>query len=426
MADNTGPLLVRAGFITMKQLHAAHQAIRASGQGETLLEHLVSTSVLDEQALCHFYRDRLLVPKVDLVELARIPPRIIETVPADMAKEFRVVPVDMDEERNLFLAMADPADTHAVDEIGFFTATTVVRGVAVMSELAWALAYYYGVETALLKPGVVLARNAEEQLPAGDGSGDDTEKITWGVAVRLGPDGKPLRRPPTPTPVEEFADEPTPLPGPVPLGAVTTGPVPLLTPSELGIDSAAREIAKVANHGLLSSPETEDALESATRTLVTSTSRDDVAEALVTYLGLLCRRSAFFIVKKGALAGWAGQGVGVKEEELREARLSLEPPSTFRDIIRTRLPYRGPVSDPLARDFLIDALGWAPDDMLAIPIAVHDRVVGLLYGDDRTKPLPDDHLAQVVRAAQDALERILVMMKAQEAEGRAGKNEGTF
>ena len=47
------------------------------------------------------------------------------------------------------------------------------------------------------------------------------------------------------------------------------------------------------------------------------------------------------------------------------------------------------------------------DDMLVIPVTVHDKVIGLLYADERFHAIPDDHLTQVGRAAGQAFERLL-------------------
>lgn len=148
------------------------------------------------------------------------------------------------------------------------------------------------------------------------------------------------------------------------------------------------------------------------RVLAAASDRDAVCAAAVSFLHALCRRAAFFSVRHGEIVGHAGQGTGIRPVNLRSARLSLDRNSTFRDLVRTRLPYRGPVTDIPSRDFLIDALGWAPAEMLAVPLSVRDRVVGVLYADERVHPLPDDHLTALSRAAELALERVLLAKKA--------------
>jgi hypothetical protein len=49
--------------------------------------------------------------------------------------------------------------------------------------------------------------------------------------------------------------------------------------------------------------------------------------------------------------------------------------------------------------------------MTALPITVRDKVAGILFGDDRTQPIYDEHLRALARAAGDALERIISTRK---------------
>ena len=123
------------------------------------------------------------------------------------------------------------------------------------------------------------------------------------------------------------------------------------------------------------------------------------------------KRAAFFVLRKGELAGWLGHGGGLHPDELRRAVLKLDRPSTFREILQTRLPFRGPITDAASRDFLIDALGWAPETVLVVPLHVRDRVVGLLYGDDEKEPVPEEHVNELERAGSSALEAILAAKK---------------
>jgi hypothetical protein len=154
MADDAGALLVRTGLITDQALLAARQS-RAQAGG-TIGEHLVLSGIVADEALTEFYRSRLLVPRVNPNSLARLPSNVVEAIPVDMAIEFRCVPVALDREGNLTCAMSDPSDSHAVDEIGFFTSKYVVRAVATQMQIAWCLAHYYGHITELgrrlLKP----------------------------------------------------------------------------------------------------------------------------------------------------------------------------------------------------------------------------------------------------------------------------------
>src|SRR5207302_9463275 len=95
------------------------------------------------------------------------PARVIAALPADMAIELRAVPVSLDNENNLTVAMSDPSDRHAVDEIAFFTGTYVVRAVATQMQIAWCLAHYYGHVTPLGQPLLQVAQSdAAKPAPA--------------------------------------------------------------------------------------------------------------------------------------------------------------------------------------------------------------------------------------------------------------------
>ncbi len=146
VADGAGSLLVRSKLIGEEQLALAREA--KTSRGGSVGEYLVLGGVNDER-LTNFYHTRLMVPRLDPNLLARIQQRIIAKIPADMAAEFRVVPVALDRDQNLTVCMSDPSDTHAIDEIGFFTGCYVMRAVATQRQIAWCLAHYYGIITEL-------------------------------------------------------------------------------------------------------------------------------------------------------------------------------------------------------------------------------------------------------------------------------------
>ena len=147
VADDAGALLVRSGLVSSNALDDARA--RVTSIGGTLGEQLVTTGAVSDDTLTEFYRARLLVPQVNPNQLARLTPKVVATIPSDMAIELRAIPVSLDGDNNLTVAMSDPSDRHAVDEIAFFTGAYVVRAVATQMQIAWCLAHYYGHVTAL-------------------------------------------------------------------------------------------------------------------------------------------------------------------------------------------------------------------------------------------------------------------------------------
>ncbi|HEY4057683.1 MAG TPA: hypothetical protein VGM39_13805, partial [Kofleriaceae bacterium] len=122
---------------------------RVEQYGGTIGEQLVFTNAISDDALTAFYKERQLVPQVNPNTLARLSVRVIASLSQDLAIELRAIPVSFDDANNLTIAMSDPSDSAAVDEIAFFTGATVVRAVATQMQIAWCLAHYYGHVTPL-------------------------------------------------------------------------------------------------------------------------------------------------------------------------------------------------------------------------------------------------------------------------------------
>jgi hypothetical protein len=144
------------------------------------------------------------------------------------------------------------------------------------------------------------------------------------------------------------------------------------------------------------------------RDIDTAKTRDEVIYNLINHLGETHNRAAFLAVKNGELIVFSVRAPSVAQPRLT---LSLDLASTFQDVVGTRLPYRGPVIDDPTRHYLQGLLGTAPAEMLVIPVAVRDRVVGVLYADGRRRQTFDDHYTIAARAAGLALERILSAAK---------------
>jgi hypothetical protein len=144
---------------------AALDQVRAkvADQGGTIGEALVVEGIVDDDKLTNFYKQRLLVPQVNPNTLARLPAKVVAVIPSEMAIELRAIPVSLDSDNNLTVAMSDPSDRHAVDEIAFFTGSYVVRAVATQMQIAWCLAHYYGHVTHL---GQRLLQQREEPAAA--------------------------------------------------------------------------------------------------------------------------------------------------------------------------------------------------------------------------------------------------------------------
>jgi hypothetical protein len=146
------------------------------------------------------------------------------------------------------------------------------------------------------------------------------------------------------------------------------------------------------------------------RQLEHAQSRDQVVDIMINHLTETHQRAGFFVTRHATSKATTELGLfamSPKPSVTPFATLVLDRPSTLHDVVGTRLPYRGPMHDDASRTFLIAVLGACPPEILLVPVAVRERVVGVLFGEHRQRHTFDDQLALAARAAGMALERIL-------------------
>jgi hypothetical protein len=146
------------------------------------------------------------------------------------------------------------------------------------------------------------------------------------------------------------------------------------------------------------------------RSLDHAGTRDHVIAMLVDFVASSHHRVAFLAAKSGELTAF--MQVPPPLPGAAVAKLALTTASTFQDVVGTRLPYRGPIADAASRALVTAMFGSPTDDILAVPVAVRDRVIGVVYADGRYRHSYDEHVTVAGRAAGLALERILKSKRA--------------
>lgn len=142
MAIRLGDLLVQNAVISSVQLAEALTAQKA--YGGRLGTNLIELGYISEQALAKFLSVQLKLPSAGAADLDEVPAAALALVPPELAEKYRIVPVALSG-RKLSVAMADPTDLRAVDEVAFRTGYTIQPMVAPDVLLAYALEKHYGV-----------------------------------------------------------------------------------------------------------------------------------------------------------------------------------------------------------------------------------------------------------------------------------------
>ncbi len=138
-------LLVRDRLVTPQQVTEAEQ--RSKGNGHRPLYTLVEMGVLTERAVTDYARKVYGVPSVDLATY-KIDPALLKLVPLDIAKKYTVVPL-LRRGRALTVAMADPTNITALDDIKFLTRYDVEPVVASEFAIVTAIEKNYDMKDTL-------------------------------------------------------------------------------------------------------------------------------------------------------------------------------------------------------------------------------------------------------------------------------------
>jgi type IV pilus assembly protein PilB len=140
MAVKLGDLLVKAKLVTPEQVDAALLSQRA--EGGKFGEALIRIGAVSEQDITETLSQQFGVPSIDLAHF-EIDPSIIKVVPGEVARKYGVLPVNKTG-ATLTIAMSDPTNVFAMDDIKFMTGYNVEPVVASEASLRRAIDKHYG------------------------------------------------------------------------------------------------------------------------------------------------------------------------------------------------------------------------------------------------------------------------------------------
>lgn len=135
-----GDVLLEQELITEAQLHECMSIQRQTGMG--LAHILVKREYLSEEDLVVTLSEQLGIPHIR-VSHYKIPKEVLEEVPGTLARQYQMLPVSITGDV-LTLAMADPLNIMALDDLRMLTSYEIEPVVAVESELVDAIDRHYG------------------------------------------------------------------------------------------------------------------------------------------------------------------------------------------------------------------------------------------------------------------------------------------
>src|SRR5438034_8320670 len=138
-----GDLLVADGLLTAEQLKKA--LAEQKGSPEKIGTVLIRLNLINEDQLIGFLSRQYGVPSITLAQLD-IDQDVLKLVPAPIARKYEVIPVRK-MGNSLALAMADPTNVFALDDIAFMTNLQVLPLVASQTAVRKAIARNYESRT---------------------------------------------------------------------------------------------------------------------------------------------------------------------------------------------------------------------------------------------------------------------------------------
>ena len=171
--DKLGDILVREGLITQEQLRKALQEQKSSGM--RLGYTLVKLGFIEETEVTKMLARQYRMPAVDLSRF-EVDPKILKLIPPDIATKHVVLPLKR-EGRTLTVAIADPNNVAAIEDIKFITRCDVFPVIAGEYTLRNAIDRYYQQSDAQLQ-SLLKSVEQEEDLEVVEDMEDEDVKAT--------------------------------------------------------------------------------------------------------------------------------------------------------------------------------------------------------------------------------------------------------
>jgi len=142
-----GDLLVSNNLITRENLASSLEEQKESSGQLRLGTILIKNGFISEQDLTSFLSKQYGVPSINLSEL-EVDPAVTKIIPGDVAQKYQIIPVNR-AGNTLIVAMSDPSNIFAVDDIKFMTGYNIEVVVASEAAIKAAIDKFYDQSASL-------------------------------------------------------------------------------------------------------------------------------------------------------------------------------------------------------------------------------------------------------------------------------------
>jgi len=156
-----GELLIEANLITQEQLRSG---IAEQGKtGQLLGATLIQMGFLKEQDLLRLLQRQLGMPLVDLEETVA-DEQALAKIKEEMARKYMALPLEVEGRKALIVAMADPLNQHAIEDLRFHAGMFIKPVLAAPSQILEAIARYYHIDTSMNQVVQSIIQSSENEV----------------------------------------------------------------------------------------------------------------------------------------------------------------------------------------------------------------------------------------------------------------------
>ncbi len=168
MAD----IFVESGLVSEEQLSQALDKQRQLKTQEPVGDLLVSMGLITERDRVRCLGEQWGVPYLDLTDI-QIPEEVVSAVTQELARRFKIIPIERTPKK-LTLAMKNPLDIFAIDEIRLITGKEVSAVIATEEDIINAISANYRTEVNVTEAVTNVMRDLDEAtITLTDGKADE-------------------------------------------------------------------------------------------------------------------------------------------------------------------------------------------------------------------------------------------------------------
>ena len=171
MAEKKDKNLIAAGGLSIDEVKNA--IVKSSSENRSLIESVLADDRVSEEGLADSLAAYARFPRVNLAT-ASIDPEAVKLLPQEQARRYFCIPIRV-EGRHVLVAMANPTDYRAMQEIEFTVGKPLKVLVCTRTEISDAIEKYYEAEDTLRAFTENLEDARDFQIVVGDGKEADVD-----------------------------------------------------------------------------------------------------------------------------------------------------------------------------------------------------------------------------------------------------------